>query len=845
MRKPLLTIMIIFFMSQIWDLNAQNFTFNENYDNETLTKVLWELESVFDVQFSYVESIVSTVAVSQTLQGNSLEDIIKILQPALNLKFTRIDESTYVITGIKRRSERQLRYTMRGAVIDEETGQGLPGVNIVTLPGAQFGTSTDDQGNYSLTIPGGYQQLRFSFVGFKSHLEKIEVTQDQSLNISLKADFIEMKSVEITPGAFEIGELSNQSLSVSKEEILHSPIPFRDIFRTLKIIPGYANDDISAKPRIRGGHWDETAIILDGLEIYESSHIEEVEGLASIFDTDILENIKVLTGGFGPKYTDKLSGIIEMQTPAYVAKNETTFSIDFLAAKAAWSRSFGDNTSVIFNARRGYLDLILDTEEVGLKPKYYDIFGKINHAIGSNHLLSMDLLYANDDLGFDEAQGLLRSEFFNSVRKNFYWWGNWKWQASNNFYSHNTIGYQSLVKVSDFAFEASLTPDNADDRQSKIFSISNRNYWDAFANHSIEFGLEFKGFKSKYEFLESRINTFLTTQDFIWTEIINVDTQFRGSTTSLYFQDTWSMSERLRLMFGGRLSHQSYTSEINVAPRLALNYQFSDKFNGSIAYGIYYQPDNFQKIRSYIGQERPFDTNAKSTHYTASLSYNSSSTLIRGNFFYKDIERLFDDYRYDFFNRSSLAALVETPFNTTHGESYGFEIFTRHTFRKNLISLSYALSESTIKNAQGEQTFRDFDYRHVIGFNSIFRLKNNYSFSALWTFHTGGPYTPSQVEFIGEPRFNSDAAIYFDFGPKNSARLPNYHSLDVKIEKTIYGKNSTFNFFLSIINLYDHQNIRNFLWDNTGVNPDGSVLVERSLNSGPQLFVSPGIKLTF
>ena len=133
---------------------------------------------------------------------------------------------------------------------------------------------------------------------------------------------------------------------LSSKEILLSPNFAKDISRTLKVIPGFANNDISAKPRIRGGDWDETATYIDNFEIYEPYHFEETDGLAGIFNTENAKEIKISTGGFPAKYTDKMSGIIEVKTPDYVTKNQINTSIDFLNAGVYGKLKINDKTSV-------------------------------------------------------------------------------------------------------------------------------------------------------------------------------------------------------------------------------------------------------------------------------------------------------------------------------------------------------------------------------------------------------------------------------------------------------------------------------------------------------------------
>jgi len=77
--------------------------------------------------------------------------------------------------------------TITGKVTDR-TGQPLPGVS-VTLEGSSLGTVTDGDGNYSITIDRNDGKLRFTFIGYKEAVEKIngrsvinvKMTEDQAV----------------------------------------------------------------------------------------------------------------------------------------------------------------------------------------------------------------------------------------------------------------------------------------------------------------------------------------------------------------------------------------------------------------------------------------------------------------------------------------------------------------------------------------------------------------------------------------------------------------------------------------------------------------------------------------
>lgn len=810
--------------------------FDKYYQDHELRRVILDIEGHFGIKITYVNKLVDKTKVSRRIRAQEAHKALEQAIEGTGLTFTHLQEMLILSKGKK-------VYPLRGTIKDI---QNVPvfGANI-WIASELSGTVTDENGDFELFIKEGNHDVAISCVGYRSITHRVDLSAGQHLSLILKEAPVELKTVEIHANTFDIGALESNTVSMSKMEILHTPAPFRGVFRTLKLLPGYSNDDISAKARIRGGHWDETAVYLDNLEIYEPFHMEEVEGLAGIFETDLIQELNVKTGGFGPRYTDKMSGIIEMSMPEYISQNQTSMSVDFLAAKLQTQQNIGNNGSLLFTGRRGYLDLIVDTEDEGIEPTYFDFFLKYSNRLGKKHVISFDGLYAQDDILFARDPALIRSEFYNSHRKNLYLWTNWKWLKSDLFQSHWTFGFQSLKKDSNFAFESSLTPDNLDQRDTRIFSAMNRSYLERFEGHNIEFGGEFKAFASRYLFDEVRINPSVVDEAFISTQIIDLNSSFSGWTGGLYVQDSWTLHPKIQIQVGSRLALQSYTLGLQVSPRAVFSYQFSDQLKSSLTYGKYFQPDNFQKLRSYDGQEQPREQVGEVDQFIVGMTHTKNQWSTTLNIYYKDYKSLDEDYRFDFYNRASLGALIETPFNTVSGESKGVEIFSRVRLPRQLFSLSYTWSENDIQNALGETTSRDFDRRHSVSLNTVFEFKKNFALNAVWNYYSGGPYTPSQISFVGEPRFNSNAILYYQFDKKNSARLPAYHSLDLKVEKTYTFKKTSFNFYLSVLNLYDRVNVRNIIWNQDGIDENGNNIYKRGFISGPEFFISPGLKLSF
>src|SRR5688500_9548396 len=73
---------------------------------------------------------------------------------------------TPVLAGASVTDERQQEYIVTGKITSKDDNTPLPGVNIV-VKGTASGTTTDANGNYSLTVPNENAVLVFSFIGYE------------------------------------------------------------------------------------------------------------------------------------------------------------------------------------------------------------------------------------------------------------------------------------------------------------------------------------------------------------------------------------------------------------------------------------------------------------------------------------------------------------------------------------------------------------------------------------------------------------------------------------------------------------------------------------------------------
>ena len=112
--------------------------------------------------------------------------------------------------------------TVSGVVTDAESGDGLPGVNVVEQ-GTQRGVITNLDGEYTIDVEGPGSTLIFSFVGYVS--ENIQVGNQSEINLELVPDLTELNEVVVIGYGVQKKKVVTGAIgSVDNEEISSTPI---------------------------------------------------------------------------------------------------------------------------------------------------------------------------------------------------------------------------------------------------------------------------------------------------------------------------------------------------------------------------------------------------------------------------------------------------------------------------------------------------------------------------------------------------------------------------------------------------------------------------------------------
>jgi outer membrane receptor protein involved in Fe transport len=205
------------------------------------------------------------------------------------------------------------RATISGTITDRASGETLIGATVQELRSRQ-GTVTNTYGFYSLTLPTQDSiLLSVSYVGFKPLIYKTKLSANVKLNFSLEESAV-LQEIEIVAERYERIEDRAQMgrIDVPIEQIKKVPalLGEKDVLRALQLLPGISGGgEGQSGVYVRGGGPDQNLILLDGVPVYNASHLF---GFFSVFNADAIKDVSLVKGGFPARYGGRLSSVIEI-----------------------------------------------------------------------------------------------------------------------------------------------------------------------------------------------------------------------------------------------------------------------------------------------------------------------------------------------------------------------------------------------------------------------------------------------------------------------------------------------------------------------------------------------------
>ncbi len=321
-----LQLFIVNMLFAITPVNAQKLDHvfvNANFNNESLGRVLSEIERQTDYKFFYVkDEIPVNAATTLRAENESLNDVLLELATQHNLTFKRINNQIAVKRAVKRRSDENAKGKIKGVVIDANSGDPLIGANVL-IEGTSVGAAANINGEFVLANikPGNYI-LKITYVGYTPKTEKITVVANRAVEITIKLDWVAVEGDEVLVTAQARGQLSaiNEQLSsdeiknvVSKDRIRE--LPDANAAESVGRLPGVSvqrSGGEGDKVVIRGLSPKYSKVMVDGVSLAATGNGDRSVSMSSISSYS-LEGIEVIKAPTASMDGDQIGGSVNFK----------------------------------------------------------------------------------------------------------------------------------------------------------------------------------------------------------------------------------------------------------------------------------------------------------------------------------------------------------------------------------------------------------------------------------------------------------------------------------------------------------------------------------------------------
>ncbi|MCB0279794.1 MAG: TonB-dependent receptor, partial [Calditrichaeota bacterium] len=488
--------------------------------------------------------------------------------------------------------------SISGTVRDIKTKSPLTGVNL-QLIGTMNGAVSDENGVFKIErVSTGSQQIEASYLGYSTRIIAdiiVKAGQSSQLIIELAEDVIQSETETVTASYFNESNTAVPSLTTfSREEIRRAPGAAGDISRIITSLPSIAKvDDQSNQLAVRGGNPIETTFFVDQIEIPNINHFPKQGssgGPIGLINTEMIQSVDFQAAAFPAAYGDRLSAIMHIDFRDGDRESfRSRFNLDLSGAGIILEGPLGDRSSYLLSFRRSYLDLLINSFDLGTSsvPHYGDIQAKIIYEANSSNKLSL-LVFQSDDHLKSEAEDASENDmvvYGNQDISELTTGVNWRYLWNKSAYSNTSIAI-TRTAYDELFYETGTDQLLEKNRSSEnTLKFRNSNFIRLKTNLSIEFGAEFK--VQSQEFNNYFGATENTGGDSLNAALLvsKTKTNYRALFLQLdsEFYKNWS------LQFGLRSEYRSYHDSFTLSPRFSLRYQFDPQQKVIVSYGRYYQ----------------------------------------------------------------------------------------------------------------------------------------------------------------------------------------------------------------------------------------------------------------
>ncbi|MEJ2004730.1 MAG: TonB-dependent receptor [Cyclobacteriaceae bacterium] len=676
-------------------------------------------------------------------------------------------------------------------IIEDNRRLPIEGATLLDKDGILLAV-TDQNGKFRIQMPQGNHELTVTHIDF--------------IRLSLTANTLSLEEVIIRdnnphenlnssiPGA--------TSLSIRNIEAIPAFLGEVDVIKSITLLPGVKTvGEGSAGFNVRGGAVDQNLISIDGMQLFNTSH---VLGFFSIFHPDATRDFTLYKGYVPAEFGGRASSVLKVNSlQGNTEKWTVEGGIGSVSAKLSVQGPVTKQTSIIAAGRVTYSDWILglmrDLDIRNSAANFYDAFVRADHFFGEKHHVMASFLGSKDSFDYADQFGYQWTNYGFNLNYDFQVSARWRLDMNTNI-----LSYTNAFLDYEPGLESWL-------RNEMIKTQLRLNAAFTSEKHDMAFGAELIDYNP-----DDETRTPLSNNSVASAGSIRRD---HGRELGIYLQDVFTVSDRMDINAGIRYNLYSQlgpsteyiydgepsdaniidsvfyapgdkvTSFSNLAPRLALRIELNDHNVFKLGYNRLFQ---YIHLISNATSPTPVDQWQVSTRYipptqsdnfSAGIYHNSTDDRWIMSFegFYRQLENVIE---YRDFADLILQENIEAEVLSGNGRAYGMEFFVKRLTPRWTGWVSYVYTRSEVSFDGTGENINDgdwfpasYDQPHAFKFVSDLRMGKTRkgSFGATVVYHTGRPITALISQY------NQGPLVVPHYSDRNQYRIPNYFRIDVSM----------------------------------------------------------------
>lgn len=694
---------------------------------------------------------------------------------------------------------------LRGIVRDAQSGEPLARARVVlACPAARASAVTAADGTFEIAAPAGEGcTLEASSVGFRPL--RLGTGASTSFEFALAPEYLARADrIEVTAGPFEpvaASSPSERTLTGAEMKNLGGVLA-DDPLRAVQSLPGVsANNEYVAQFSLRGAGFTQVGLYLDGVLLHSPFHTVQTQastGSLTLFPGDVIEEMTLHLGAPPVRYPDRGVGALDVRLRDGWRDNLRVR----LNAGAAGIGIIGEGPlaggrgSWLASARKSFLQYLLrrSAAEDTLAFGFIDAQGRLAWDLTSRQRVRLTVMDGVSDL--DRSRGRDRLGINGIMR------GDYRMSLGTAGWTWTPTGRLTVTQSAAWLRERFVNRNpNELDLQGGLYGewVANTDtQWQWAPTAGLAAGTSFRrvrdgGFLNRYQFNPLAVRRRETWDATAWRAGGYVE------------QHAAAAGGRLRLSAGARWDASTAVEPRAVSPHASVT---GPLWRGARWQTAWSQSAQYPEL-SLLTLSRTGNAAllpARATHSVAALEQGlTERTRLRVELYQRQERDLIFQPLIEPRRLASGALFVPPPDprweNSARGRARGVEVFLQRRSANRVsgwVSYGYAKAR-WFDGVTGARGFTDFDQRHAVNGYASYRFKPAWLVSTRYSYGSNFPVPGF---------FRREGERYFLASERNGVRLPGYHRVDVRVNRSFQWRQWRGTWYAEVVNLTNRENLR-------------------------------------